>query len=122
FKSLYYLQRTPDCEDASQIISERLHKELMKFPEKKLKGYSCRAVDRYEYFDNGVVRIINNDKYFVVIEGYTPQLIVKPKKVKKRVSYDFIKRFNPIWYAQIMKYLKRSYKPSKYDPYNYQEL
>lgn len=127
FKALYYLQRTPGCDEEAAALSLKLSEEFKKFPEKAdSKGRSCIIVGGFKYYDSGRTILTSADYYHVMLPSWEPASQTgaeaqKPAK-KKNPSYAYMKKINPIWYAQLMRYKKRNFSVTSDEKIRYEEL
>lgn len=120
YKALYQLQRTPGCEKEAKSVAQKLKNEFMKFPEQEANNISYRIVSDMKYRSNGIVHNTHKKEQMVVIPPYKATL---PKRTTaKKQSFIYLKKINPIWYAQVMMYLKRSFTIHKNNKVNYQDV
>lgn len=126
FHALYYLQRTPGCEEEADGISRKLREEFMKYPEKKDGEKNiCRIVDGIKYEPNGVITLTGYPRWYIAnIGAWDKGVTLEEEKapLKKNPSYTLIKRLNPIWYAQLMMHKGRRPSLTKDDKIHMKKL
>lgn len=122
FKSIFILQPMIELEKEVERLSKKLHKYLMKIPEKE-------GVRTYEnvikYYPNGLCEWFGRT---VILPGYTstyeppePKPKETPEEPKKKRSYQSKKRSATVslresylfWYAQLREHQNKNYTISK---------
>lgn len=148
FKALFVVQTTPGCETETASLTKKLQTEFKHIPETTIKGETYKKFETIRYHPNGKVVIIKNknEEYgYVMLEPYSSEeQIAKAKKVeakrianektkieadikgvkprKKNITFTYIKHLNPIWYAQVMHYVKRKVVILNKNKINYRAL
>lgn len=106
FKAILVLETSPEYSDAVQSIKNVIVDNFKNIPE--ING--VKKYNKIVYYPNGLCSW-RNTNHNIILDQWENN--TELKKEKKQIEWSLLKKVNPIWYAQLMIYLKKPVRVKK---------